>query len=377
MLGTTTTADLLDSTSMIIGIFGTGRNGSSLITRLLDGLGNTYVHPVEEYFATTFNEMAGHREVGRFVMQNCTTKPLKQIQGSVDSERLRSFSMRNIDALVRDYIGRCKQLPTAPQLNVATILPKHSYRLPDYMDDYLGGIAKALRPDLVPSNFAFKTIETPYIADYSHSIPNMRFIHIIRDPIAVCSSQKRSLLENKRLPASYLGYDWLACMMVKRWIPHAKYISAHSSDPAHLTVRYEDLVAAPHQEIKRIAGWLGLTLPPRPDRQTIFCNLDMDSWGFNPSKKGVETPTNVVPNLQTINQYEEILTKREIDLINAWAAPYLNSLGYTVKPMLTRSELFIQHIIPDKWETMHCRGLRSWLRAIIGMFYRRLQIVVS
>lgn len=362
---------------MIIGIFGTGRNGSSLITRLLDGLGNTYVHPVEEYFASTFNEMAGQREVGRLVMQNCTTKPLKQILGTVDAERLRSFSLRNIDALARDYIGRCKQLPKAPQLNVATILPKRSYRLSEYMDDYLSGIAKAVRPDLAITNFAFKTIETPYIADYSHAIPNMRFIHIIRDPIAVCSSQKRSLLENKRLPASYLGFDWLTCMLLKRWIPHARYISGLNSDSAHLTVRYEDLVVAPHQEIKRIADWLGLSPPLRPDRQTIFCDLDMESWGFNPSKKGVETPTNVVPNLQVINQYDEILTKREIDLINTWTAPYLKPLGYPAKPILKRSALLMQHMAPDKWETMHCKGPRSWLRALIGMFYRRLQIVIS
>lgn len=362
---------------MIIGIFGTGRNGSSLITRLLDGLGDTYVHPVEEYFASTFNEMAGHRNVGRLVMQNCTTKPLKQIRGSVDAERLRSFCQRNIDALARDYIGQCKQLPQAPQLDAVSILPKPFYELAEFMDDYLSKIAHAVRPDLAITNFAFKTIETPYIADYSRAIPHMRFIHIIRDPIAVCSSQKRSLLENKRLPASYLGYDWLSCMLIKRWIPHARYILGRGSDPAHLTVRYEDLVVAPHQEIKRIADWLGLPPPPRPDRQTIFCDLDMESWGFNPSKKGVETPANVVSNLQVINQYDEILTKREIDLINTWTAPYLEPLGYAAKPSLRRLTLFMQHLAPDKWETMHCKGLRSWLRALIGVFYRRLQIVIS
>ena len=362
---------------MFIGIFGTGRNGSSLITRLLDGLGDTYVHPVEEYFASTFNEMAENRDVGRLVMQNCTTKPLLQIQGGVDAKRLRSFCVRNIDALARDYVEHCKQLPVKPQLNIAAILPRDSYGLSGYMHDYLDGIAKAVRPDLSITNFAFKTIETPYIADYSHAIPNMRFIHIIRDPIAVCSSQKRSLMENKKLPASYLGYDWLSCMLVKRWIPHARYITDHVSDTAHLTVRYEDLVVAPQQEITRIARWLGLSPPARPDRQTIFCDLDMDSWGFNPSKKGVATPTNVVPNLQAINQYDVILTKREIDLINSMTGVFLEPLGYTGKPVRSRAALFIQHLVPDKWEIMHCKGPRAWLRALVGMLYRRLLIVLS
>lgn len=35
----------------LIGIFGTGRNGRTLLTRLLDGIDGVYVHPVESNFA--------------------------------------------------------------------------------------------------------------------------------------------------------------------------------------------------------------------------------------------------------------------------------------------------------------------------------------
>lgn len=360
---------------MIIGIFGTGRNGSSLITRLLDGFAGTYVHPIEENFASVLNEIARQRPVGRLVMQNCTTKTLRDIGGRVDVEALRSFYTRNVETLECDYIRRCRQLAIVPHLDMESILPREAYSLSELIDDYLGGLARQIRPDLSIVNYAFKSIETPYIADYSRAVPGMRFIHIIRDPIAVCSSQKRSLLENKKVPASYLGYDWLTCMLEKRWIPHAKFLSDPGISAMHMTVRYEDLVAAPHQEINRIADWLGMQPPPRPDMQTIFGDLDMDSWGFNPSKKGVETPTSVVPNLQAINQYEEILTKREIDLINTRTAPYLELLDYGERPTLSLPTLFLEHLIPDKWETMHCKSVRSWLRAIFGMFYRRLQIL--
>lgn len=362
---------------MIIGIFGTGRNGSSLITRLLDGLGNTYVHPVEECFLSAFNELSVYRNIRRLTAQNCTTHPLKYIDKKMSVDRLRAFFAKNLSTLEESYVRRCQSTSHLSGPNITQVLPKSTYTTQELIDDYLGSLARTVRPDLRLTNYAFKTVETPYIADYQAALPAMRFVHIIRDPIAVCSSQKRSLLENKRLPASYLGYDWLTCMLVKRWIPHAKFITAHQTDPAHILVRYEDLVVSPDLEIKRIADFLGLSPPPRPDTQTIFCDYDMESWGFNPSKKGVQTPAKVVPNLQKLNQYDEILTTREIDLINFKASPYLEKLGYEVRPPAARATLFARHLLPDKWETMHCKTPRAWLRALFGMLYRRLHIVFS
>lgn len=362
---------------MIVGIFGTGRNGSSLISRLLDGLEDSYVHPVEESFASAFNELARGRRVGRLVIQNCTTKPLKQLMGSVPSWALRSFYAPSIETLHQAYIQRCAQTRHISRPDIAAVLPRSEYGFSELIEDYLGVLAKHVRPDLPTRHFVFKTIETPYIADYAGVIKGMRFIHIIRDPIAVCASQKRSLLENKKLPGHYLGYDWLTCMMSKRWVPHARFITAHQSDPAHILVRYEDLVTSPHAEMARIADWLKLAPPPRPDRQTVFADLEMETWGFNPSKQGVETPVKVVANLQEINQYGEILTNREIDLINSDAAAYRKALGYPEYPYPPRTRLFIQHLLPDKWETMHCKGIRPWLRALGGIVYRRFHIVVS
>ncbi|HYA39356.1 MAG TPA: sulfotransferase [Candidatus Methylomirabilis sp.] len=360
---------------MIIGIFGTGRNGSSLISRLLDGLGDSYVHPVEECFAGAFNDLALRGEVSRLVLQNCTTKSLNGLERRVDAERLHTFFAGSIETLNRVYIERCRETASLEKPDIHALLPKQAYLPRELIEDYLSGLARHVRPDLPVHNYVFKTVETPYVADYARLIPRMRFIHIVRDPVAVCSSQKRSLLENKRLPASYLGYDWLTCMLAKRWLPHARYLVELKSDPAHILVRYEDLVAAPDHEIARIADRLTLSPPARATKQTVFGNLAMESWGFNPSKRGVETPTDVVANLQAVNRYEEILTNREIDLINSEAAPYLEQLGYEKRRSLGKATLIVQHIFPDKWESMHCKGARAWLRALVGMLYRRLHII--
>ncbi len=43
---------------MLIAIFGTARNGSTLFLRLLDGIAETYVHPVESSFLSELNDSA-------------------------------------------------------------------------------------------------------------------------------------------------------------------------------------------------------------------------------------------------------------------------------------------------------------------------------
>ncbi len=45
---------------MLIAIFGTGRNGSTLLERLLDGVPETYVHPADETFLCCFDDPARH-----------------------------------------------------------------------------------------------------------------------------------------------------------------------------------------------------------------------------------------------------------------------------------------------------------------------------
>ena len=193
----------------------------------------------------------------------------------------------------------------------------------------------------------FKSTETPYIEEYEQRFPDMRFVHIMRNPVPVCSSQKRSLLENKGYYASYLGYDWMSCMLDSRWLPHARFIAERQNDPRHIVSRYEDLVQDPKGEVARIAQGLGVESPSRPSYQTIFHDLDKTTWGGNPSKKGLETPKEVVANLQDLNQYDEILTQRELDLISLKTGSYLEMLGYERSSSATRLALFfrILHLI--------------------------------
>lgn len=363
---------------MLIGLFGTGRNGSSLIGRLLDGLQDTYVHPVEELFLTAFDDLARHGRLTRLVIQNCTTHPLTHLGGTLSSGLLARYYRPSLDLLLRycsETIGSPNELRS---LTFDEVLPRASCTVEEFTRGYLEGIAARVRPDVNFRHHLFKSIEVAYLTEYEHRFLDMKFVHIVRDPVTVCSSQKRSLLENKGVPASYLGYDWLTCMLDKRWLPHARFIASRRDDPRHILVRYEDLVAEPVAEIGKIAHRLGLSPPPRPTAQTIFHDLDKANWGANPSKKGVDSPTEVVADLQERNRYEEVLTRREIDLIAAKTRDLLPGLGYRSPSEATLAEVRRQYLVPDKWEFMHCgRSPRYLARGLIGFVYRRAALFRS
>jgi hypothetical protein len=359
---------------MLIGLFGTGRNGSSLIGRLLDGLQDTYVHPVEEKFLTAFDDIASHGRVTRLVEQNCTTRRLNRLDKQLSREQLANYYQLSLDTIMK-HCAETVGLPgEVRELSLDKVAPGQACSVETFTREYLTGLAALTRPDVAFRHYLFKSIEVPYIAEYERIFPDMKFIHIVRNPVVVCSSQKRSLMENKGLPASYLGFDWLTCMLDKRWIPHARFIAGRRADPRHIVVRYEDLVKTPSEEIGRVAAWLDLAPPPRPTDQTVFHDLDKIKWGDNPSKKGVESPTKVVADLQQNNQYDEVLTHREIDLIAVKTRNWLAGLGYESPSDAKLGEVAAKYLTLDKWELMHCNTPRYLARGLIGLLYRRVTL---
>lgn len=129
------------------------------------------------------------------------------------------------------------------------------------------------------------------------------------------------------------------------------------------------------QEIARIANWLGLIPPPRPDKQTLFYNLDFTSFSFNPSKKGIEMPDRVIADLQKKYNYEEILTEREIDLINFKTGTYLSDFGYDRTSVPGRLDLMLNSLPVDKWELLNCKNYVQILKGLFGMFCRRAYVL--
>lgn len=358
---------------MLIGIFGTGRNGSTLLGRLLDGLGATYVHPVEENFLSVLADLSCQGSVRRITGQNCTTAPLRGLEHAISREALTTAYQGSLDALRRSVEANLPFSQSRGPFRLDEMLPKSSYPADEFVREYLASAA-AVFPESRHEHHAFKTIETPYVTDYATRFPDMRFIHIVRDPVVVCSSQKRSLMETKRYPATYIGHDWLVCMIDKRWVPHARTILALRDDSRHIVVRYEDLVASPVVEISRLASWLGTSPPERPNVQTIFGNRDFAVLDDNPSKSGIQTPREAMPNLREKFGYVEVLTAREIDLINFKTADLQCHFGYKPSTQPSLPQVLSQYLCIDSWEWKNVRGPVGILRALYGMLYRRAAI---
>lgn len=360
---------------MLIGIFGTGRNGSTLISRLLDGLAGTYVHPVEENFLSVMNELVSGERVRRSVQQNCSTRPLRDLSSPVPTERLSRRYRASVESLRKTAEQTWGEGRTLPDFALESALGSHALQPAEFIPRYLGALARWVQPEIRFTHHAFKTIEVPYIRQYEEHFPGMRFIHIVRHPVDVCSSQKRTLMQQKSLPASYLGLDWLACMVTKRWIPHAAAILTRRGDPAHAVVRYEDLVQDSTAEIRRLADWLGLGPPPRPNRQTLFHDVDPRTLTDNPSKPGLTTPREAVAQLQSRYGYDEVLTKREIDFIAVKTRGLLEPFGYESPSAAGRADLLVQYLKLDRWELMHCNTPGTLARGLAGVVYRRFALL--
>ncbi|ODS23496.1 hypothetical protein AB835_08665 [Candidatus Endobugula sertula] len=360
---------------MLIGVFGTGRNGSSLISHLIDGLGDTYVHPVEEKFLTAFDSISRKGRITRFVEQNCIDYQLTNLDKELTFSHLSGYinaSLRGIHRHSKEAVGAPAELPLLTTDDLFNTF--HSCDAKGFVTEYLNKIAQKIRPDVSFQHHLFKSIETPYIEEYERIFDNIKFIHIIRHPKDVCSSQKRSLVENKNLPESYLGYDYLSCMLDKRWVPHAEFIESRKNNPNHIIVKYENLVKDPNQEIQRIAKAFNLTPPPRPNVQTIFNDLDKKTWGSNPSKKGVKFPVEVVSDLQKKCDYTEVLSPRELDLISYKTKKWLLALDYELFSEVTKKKVILQYVKLEKSEFKNWRTVSFFGRGLLGLIYRRMAI---
>jgi len=362
---------------MLISIIGTGRNGSSMLARMLDGPSNLYVHPVEERLITTFDDLIRRKKVLPNTMQNARVHSISNIDKNVPSILLEKYFQPSLRMLKNDHMRNSSATKKIEQFNIFHHMANREYNFSSFLPEYLKALSKHILPKYNFKNYLFKTIETPYIDDYVRLFPNMKFIHLIRDPITVCSSQKRSIILNKGHPASYLGGDWLDCMMNKRWLPHARAINKYKNSENHILIRYEDLVKNPINEISRITNKFSLKMPRRPDFQTEFCDTNMDKIIYTSSKKGIQVTTKVVSDLQRKNNYDEVLTTREIELIKYLSEDLSADFAYSYGKKVNYKSLLWQHIHLDKWEIKNCRTLKSIIKLPGAIIKRRKMLFLK
>ena len=315
----------------LVGIFGAGRNGSTLLMRLLDGSRELWVHPIEVNYFSNENRFS-----------DWTVQQMEELQSGYVERLLEPLGLGE-DSVSRVLEG--VENPTEHPLRAFLEAVRTEYDS---------------RPDGKAASLVFKSIEVLEIERYARLFPDLRFIHILRDPLSNYASLKRTDMLHKQKPFWFQGGDILRLQVEGRWIPHARWIlqNCESDGRRHLLVRYEDLCSGPDQAIGRICEWLGVHPPADPALQTVLGGRRMKELPSNPSKAGVKTPDRVVADMAKAFRYEEVVTDREREFIRLRTRFLAEKLGYPDRgdrPISSRWRMAMQWLFPDRWELLNAR----------------------
>lgn len=366
---------------MIVGIFGAGRNGSTLLMRLLDGSPGLWVYPIELNFLSNFAPRTWRGLVKRVTARAFSRMPL--VGKTYWKDRYaRSFDrwvVAQTEELNRTYVDRVVDAMEIKG-NPAQLLDGRIGRsLQSDLFAFLDAVRSVYDDRDLPSRplFAFKSIEVGNISRYEALFPEMRFVHIVRHPQSNYASLKRTDLVLKQKPFWFQGGDILRMQLEARWIPHVRFIldARQSNSARHFAVKYEDLCEHPETLVNDICRWLGVDPPSDPSLQTVLGGKRMSEVPASPSKEGIRTPPRVVANMAEEFGYEDILTEGEKDLILVRTYHLARQLGYFSemegKALPNKLSILRKWILPDPWELMNAR---SKLRLALALISRRSYI---
>lgn len=363
----------------LVAIFGAGRNGSTLLVRSLDASPGLWVHPVDVVYLTVWDDLARRGAVAADTRLNARTRRVRNLDGELSAATLVAELAYHWEVIEREYLPHLAE-PLEPAARPAELLlDRAQYRAREFLPALLEASRRAYdRRETEPTALVFKTLETPFVADYARVFPTMRFIHIVRDPVANYSSTKRSWTLRRRYAFYHWGHDVLRTFLDARWLPHARLIStALTSEPErHRLVRYEDLCADPVRVVGELCDWLGVERPAQAGELTVLGGRRVTSMPSDPapSQPGVEAPARVVADMAREFGYDEVVTERERELIERLARPFAGPLGYSIDRPAGRMAglgLWLRWLPPDDWERLH---VRSHLRLALELARRRAYI---
>jgi hypothetical protein len=358
----------------LVAIFGAGRNGSTMLGRLLDGSPELWCHPTEVNYLCAYDDLARTGTVSFETVQNSTDRELVALDRNLPADTLVAEYARDWQDIDQNYVPRLEE-PPAPRFDPADVLlERERYDVGAFLPAFLE--ATRLAYDAAPERrlLAFKTIEVPYIDDYRRVFPDLRCLHIVRDPITNWASEKRTWMYRKTRPF-YFARDYLRRFLEYRWLPHARaVVRLTNADPEHhLVVRYEELCAAPSETIARVCAWLGVEVPADPEQLTTLGGRRFARMPENPSEPGVSAPERVVSNMAETFDYRDVVTDRERALFARVTGPLAEELGYTTSDARRRGalRLWFAWLPVDKAERMHVSSRSRWL---VELVRRRIYI---
>lgn len=341
---------------MTVGIFGAGRDGSTLLMRLLDGTPGLWIYPLE---IKPFDQLTAAADLARL-----RAEPSRVGGARVPAEWLERWARFQLDELDRLYVAGLEE-PFAPA-RPESLRPPHDLAWHEVFHWFLT-LAREAYGGEGEAALAFKSTEAFERQLYERALADLRTVSIVRHPLEQYASTKRTVLERPGF-LYWARYTDVLSAFVERWLAHARSALAGTRrDPQrHLLVRYEDIRADAQAEVERIAAWLGVEPPAEPAVQTVLSGRRMTELPRNPSKAGVRTPERVVPDMAAQFGYEDVVAERERAIVCRRTRALAAELGYDVPaPSLGGLALAARWLPPAGWELRQVRQRRSAAKDIL------------
>ena len=127
------------------------------------------------------------------------------------------------------------------------------------------------------------------IAEIEQHVPGARFIHVVRSGIDTVASLYEVTHANTD---DWWGHAWSIDECIDRWNDSIVETAVQLGNPAHLLLRYEDLVERPEDELRRVCSFIGiefeeqmLTAERGNSRDVVYHqNLGKPIQNFNDSR---------------------------------------------------------------------------------------------
>jgi len=360
---------------LIIGILGVGRSGSTLLLRLLDGSPELWIYPIELNVLSTF--------VGRSIVRRAAKNVLTRLgvgRGSAEGivEHFDAWAVRQLEELDETYVRELAEVFAVERNPLEILRQSNVTSVPQYVEAFLDALRVAYdgRTSNAHPHLMFKTVEGADAKRYCELFPDMRCVHIVRDPISNYASLKRTDMLYKQKPFWYQGGDLLRTFLERRWIPHGQFMldARRRGDDRHFVVKYEDVCDRPAETVREICRWLNVSPPDDPVALTVLGGRNARELPASSSKKGVATPKRVARDMPSAFGYEEVVTPREREFIVFRTRDLAHELGYGLQggiPATGRGRLLLQWLLPDEWELMNADSRLRLARAVTA---RRLYI---
>lgn len=204
-----------------------------------------------------------------------------------------------------------------------------------------------------------------YIGEILNSFPAAQVVVMVRDPRDVLCSQKYRWKVTARHRQGHWRHivlrTWLNYHPIttsRLWCANVTSTLRVQDDPRVCRVRYEDLVADPEPEIRRVCRAVGLDFRPAM----------LAATGSTSSNEPVsDTPAGIDPTRS--GKWRERLSAAEVAICQTICAPLMHELGYAVEPtaagVMPRAALTLS--APLKLAAaaaLHLPHRRGWLTAL-------------